>query len=126
MKTVAAFANGVGGTILFGVTDEGAIVGLSAEEDRPQAADASTRLVTSTPAAALRDRVHPSSRARRETGDRFDRHAGSEPPYAAGATPEEMTYYVRRSTTTFAVMPDEVRTLTRRSQPQTPYPFELR
>jgi len=38
---------------------------------------------------------------------------GSTRPYPAGTKPEGFSYYVRRGATTFAVMPDEVRSLAR-------------
>ncbi len=38
---------------------------------------------------------------------------GSTRPYAAGTKPEDLASYVRRGATTFAVMPDEVRSLAR-------------
>lgn len=125
MKTVAAFANGGGGTILFGVTNDGVIVGLHAEDDRREAADDLTRLVTSwvhpLPHFRVESIQHPQNDAIRVLALVVD--AGGEPPYAAGTTPDDMTYYVRRSATTFSVMPDEVRALTLRAQPRAQYPF---
>ena len=46
MKTVAAFANGAGGRILFGVTDDGDLVGLP-DAELAGARDTLARLVTS-------------------------------------------------------------------------------
>src|SRR4029077_13708038 len=45
MKTVAAFANGGGGTIVFGVTDDLEVVGISKQDSGPKARDRLTGLV---------------------------------------------------------------------------------
>lgn len=120
LKTVAAFANGAGGTILFGVTNDGAIVGLQPEEDQPDAEDSLTILVKSwvhpLPHFELQSLPVPDNPERRVIAVVVN--AGDQPPYAAGTTPDNMTFYVRRSATTFAVMPDEVRTLALRNQAQ--------
>ena len=44
MKTVAAFANGGGGTLLFGIDDHGTLVGLQFEDAR-RALDRTTQLI---------------------------------------------------------------------------------
>ena len=120
LKTVAAFANGAGGTILFGVTNDGVIVGLHAEEDRPEAEDSLTILVKSwvhpLPHFEVQSLPIPDKPGKRVIA--IVVNAGGQPPYAAGTTPDNMTFYVRRSATTFAVMPDEVRTLALRNQAQ--------
>jgi GTPase len=45
LKTVAAFANGAGGTILFGVADDGEIVGVGHDQRRSNQ-DRLTKLIT--------------------------------------------------------------------------------
>lgn len=119
MKTVAAFANGNGGTLLFGVAKDGVICGLSPEEDTPDTLDTLALLVKSW--------VHPLPGFDIEAiplPDDPNRHvvaltveSGDHEPYAAGTTPDRMTFYVRRGATTFSVMPEEVRALVLRSQP---------
>jgi hypothetical protein len=123
MKTVAAFANGAGGTIIFGVTDEGAIVGLSTQDDEPEAEDNLTRLITSWvhPLPHFRTEPLPVPDAPRNRVIALIVDPGEQPPYAAGTTPDNMTYYVRRSATTFAVMPGEVRALAQRNRVQQTY-----
>lgn len=118
MKTVAAFANAAGGTILFGVPNEGVICGLPLEDEAPKRRDTLAQLV--------RDWVHPLPVFHIETLPAPDEpsrqvialsvEAGDQQPYAAGTSPDRMTYYVRRGATTFPVMPDEVRALALRSQ----------
>jgi hypothetical protein len=119
MKTVAAFANGAGGTLLFGVTNDGSICGLSAEEDRSAAADDLTRLVESwihpVPEFSVDWFSVPGGDGQRVIA--LQVNPGDQPPYGAGTTPDTVTYYLRRSATTFAVMPAEVRALVLRKQP---------
>lgn len=107
MKTVAAFANGDGGTLLFGVDNEGAVVGLATDDVRT-AVDRITQLI--------RDRVRPTVGFDTELADidgkqvllvRID--AGAEPPYGVGTTDRRIDYYVRRSGTTFLATPADVR-----------------
>jgi hypothetical protein len=110
MKSVAAFANGAGGTVLFGVGDGGEIEGL-----------APTAGAEDSIANLVRSWVHPLPQFALESlpvsGDPTRRvlalvvEQGAQPPYAAGTAAENLVYYVRRGATTFAVMPDEVRAL---------------
>ena len=59
MKTVAEFANGGGGSILFGVSDDGRISGLSEAEAKPDARDRLTSLVRTWIAPLPRFTVEP-------------------------------------------------------------------
>jgi hypothetical protein len=129
MKTVAAFANGDGGTLLFGITKDGAICGLPPEEDTAEARDTLTQLVKSWVSPLPRFEIEtiplPDDPARHVVG--LSVEAGTQPPYAAGTGPDRMTYYVRRGATTFSVMPDEVRALALRTEsaPQSHFPRPL-
>jgi hypothetical protein len=107
MKTVAAFANGDGGTILFGVDNDGVVVGLGIEDVRGTL-DRTTQLI--------RDWVRPHVDFDLELTDlegkqvllvRID--AGAEPPYGVGTTERRVDYYVRRSATSFPATPADVR-----------------
>jgi Putative DNA-binding domain len=113
MKTVAAFANGSGGRILFGVTNDGVIAGLP---------DADVAELRDTLAQLINGWISPLPEFEFETlpvGDRPGRSVivlaidpGDRRPYGAGTAPENTIYYVRRGATTFPVGPEEVRNLT--------------
>lgn len=128
-RTVAAFASGEGGSILFGVRNEdGAILGLPANDTTQAAQDAITNFVRSL-VTPLPD----------YTVERFDLddvpgravlvltvEAGGSPPY--GVDPANPRYFVRRGGTTFPASSEQVRALAR-SRPavaaSTGYPFGL-
>jgi hypothetical protein len=114
MKSVAAFANGEGGTILFGLTDEGELTGLDAAESGSAARDTLTRLVQSwiSPLPAFRiEAIAVAGRKRCVLVLTVER--GDEPPYAAGTQPTNYIYYVRRGANSFPIAPSEVRALVR-------------
>lgn len=113
LKTVAAFANGQGGTLLFGVENDGRIVGVE------RASGTEDRL-----AALVRSWVWPLPGFEVEVlpiGDRvvyaITISSGDRPPYGCGTEPIDLIYYVRRGATTFPVGAEEVRALAR-SRPQ--------
>jgi hypothetical protein len=125
--TVAAFANGDGGHILFGVTDGGEIVGL-AGVDSQKARDTVTQFVSSTVTPVPDFRVHRVS----DEGDNGTAREvivltigqGAQPPY--GINPAHPKYYIRRGGTTFEASSDQVRALARSRPPadqafQSPY-----
>jgi ATP-dependent DNA helicase RecG len=123
--TVAAFANGDGGHILFGVTDDGAIVGLSGV-DIQKACDTVVQFVSSTVTPV------PHFRVARVSGEGNDGSAlevivltvdqGDQPPY--GIDPAHPKYYVRRGATTFEASSAEVRALAR-SRPPADQAYQL-
>ena len=97
MKTVAAFANGDGGTLLFGVDDESVVVGLAAP-DRRQALDRVAQLIG--------DWVRPAVDVEPEFADVDGKQVlavrvsrGDEAPYGVSTTERRIDYYVRRSAT---------------------------
>ena len=116
-QTVAAFANGDGGWLLFGVADDGTIIGLPTSSDESKVRDTVTRFVTSmvTPLPnfsikSIRVKGDPVKTVLVLTVD-----PGVAPPY--GITPAKPTFYVRRGATTFPASSDQVRALAR-SRPQ--------
>lgn len=121
LKTIAAFANGDGGEILFGVENDGVITGVA---DAARQADRLSNLI--------KDTVYPApaydvARVRIDNRDvlALTIQPGPDVPYALrrGRT---LTYHVRRAGTTFLAEPHELRAvvLARQPQPQT-YPAGL-
>lgn len=108
MKTVAAFANGAGGTVLFGVENDGRVVGLGDEHPRQFIMDRLTNLITGW--------VRPLPDFRLEMVEvagasvlALDVPPGNETPYGVGTNQRNTTYYVRRAGTTFPATPSDVR-----------------
>lgn len=101
-RTVAAFANGRGGTILFGVEDDATIVGI--RESFRAASDQLTCIVsdnlTTRPVVRLEEF---------DTDDGTVVELGAQPPY--GIDPNNPRYYVRFGATTRPARPEEVRSL---------------
>ena len=112
MKTVGAFANGDGGTVLFGVSDDGNLVGVVAI-GRTTAQERLTDLVRAwvDPLPSFAVEVIET----KEGGAVIALHVegGTNPPYGVGTTATATTYYVRRGSTTFAVSPSELGALIR-------------
>lgn len=114
-KTVAAFANGEGGTILFGIDDDGGIVGL-------RGGLAGSRRPLND---LVRDLVTPSPRMRVED-HRLDGRAvlalhvqpGGGVLHALTVEKNRPEYYVRRDGTTFYARPDEVAAVVQQSLQQ--------
>ncbi len=95
MKTVAAFANGQGGTVLFGVTDEQEIIGLGDGALTGEAVDHLTRLISD------RVKLHPSFEVEIVViGDAeilaIHVRPGPDTPYGVGTSDRKLVYYVRR------------------------------
>ena len=116
LRTLAAFANGDGGHLLFGVEDDGKILGLPTASTSQVAQDAITRFISSLVAPLPNFSVH--SIALDDGSDRavivVTVESGGAPPYGVG--PENPQYYIRRGATTFPASADVVRALAR-SQP---------
>lgn len=121
MKTVAAFANGVGGTILFGVEDDGEIVGVGEHY---------TRRSLDRLASLISDWVHPLPDFECEMVEVDGRGviainvaSGSDAPYGVGTRKRNIAYYVRRAGNTFPATPADVRAFVqaRVSAPPAPY-----
>jgi len=118
-RTLAAFANGHGGHLLFGVDDDGRIVGVSADGAGQSMKDTVTRWIT--------DLVVPHLDFSLDIVETEDGRAvlyvevqeGASPPY--GVDPAKPSYYIRRGATTFPASADDVRTIAR-ARPLTPGP----
>lgn len=117
-RTVAAFANENGGHVLFGVGDDGSVVGLGAI-DAQKECDTVARFVSSivTPIPAFRVDGIPVDT---EDGDSrlvlvLTVEQGGQPPY--GVNPAHPRYYIRRGATTFEASADQVRELARSRPP---------
>lgn len=116
-QTVAAFANGEGGWVLFGVADDGSITGLPAGTDDAKACDTVTRFVTSTvtPLPSFSIKAIRVEGEESKTVVLLTVESGDAPPY--GVTPAKPVFYLRRGATTFPASSDQVRALAR-SRPQ--------
>jgi len=115
MKTVAAFANGVGGYILFGVSDAGEVVGLTSAASDPQARDRLAGLVSAwiAPLPGFAIDVLPATDRPGRSVVILTVQEGTRPPYAAGTLPTNYVYYARRGATSFPITPDEVGAIVR-------------
>jgi predicted HTH transcriptional regulator len=110
-KTVAAFANGQGGSIVFGVErDEATVCGLD-DFDHLKERDRLAQLARSivTPAPAIEVRQY-------DVGGKMllvlAVEPGSNPPYGItlpGKKDKPVEFYVRRDATTFPARPEEIR-----------------
>ena len=116
LKTISAFANADGGTILIGVDDDGTMVGI---RDAPAQKDRISNIIN--------DSVHPApiydiECIHVENVDvlRVTTQPGPDAPYGVRLSGKTISYYVRRSGTTFPAEPNQVRAavLARQQQPQ--------
>jgi Schlafen, AlbA_2 len=115
LKTAVAFANGEGGTVLFGVSDDNEVTGLagSLQEARARLTD------------LIRDLINPAPEARIETRRHDGRNVlllhispNSGVLHALTINPNRPEYYVRRDGTTFYARPDEVAAIVRQGSQQ--------
>jgi len=123
LKTVAAFAYGIGGVILLGVTDDGDIVGIRPVENINKEKD---RIIN-----MIRNTVYPDPQVRIEHWDIDGKREiyviaifvdkGALPLYGLHADKPEI--YVRRQATTFRARLDEIALLTQLKQPEMRYPL---
>lgn len=110
-RTLAAFANDEGGHLLFGVDNDGQVLGLPEVSTKQVAQDAITHFIRSLVAPLPNFSVHciplDDSSGRGVIVVKVE--AGDAPPYGVG--PENPQYYVRRGATTFPASADVVRAL---------------
>ncbi len=109
LKTVAAFANGVGGVILIGVDDDsGAIVGITG--DVPKMKDDIFRMIRSSvvpePKVRIEDCTIDAKTVIALYVEQGDKH-----PY--GINPAKPVFYVRRGANSFPALQGEIRNLVR-------------
>ena len=118
MKSISAFANGNGGAIIFGVDDDGQVVGID-DQDAAQAVD---RLAT-----LISDWTHPPVDCAPQLVKLGSANVvvvsvppGVEPPYGVGTSDRKLVYYVRRGATSAPARPSDVRAAVRASIPIVP------
>jgi hypothetical protein len=107
MKTVAAFANGGGGVVVFGVEDDGEIVGLDDVWTR-QNVDRVTNIVSEW-VRPLPDFTVDMVKLNGRGVIAVRVEPGLHTPYGVGTTDRDVRYYVRRAGTTFPASPADVR-----------------
>jgi Putative DNA-binding domain len=110
-KTVAAFANGHGGSIVFGVEkDEATVCGLEGIDliaARDRLTQLARSIVTPAPDVEVQPYQHDGKTLLVLTVGR-----GSDPPYGItlpGKKDKPVEFYIRRDATTFPARPDEIR-----------------
>jgi predicted HTH transcriptional regulator len=111
-RTISAFANADGGTILFGIDDDGTPAPLSAADAAPTALDSVANWVRDI-VAPLPDFTVTMHAAPGGLGSivALIIGPGVSPPY--GVDPANPRYYIRRGATTFPASADQVRALAR-------------
>lgn len=119
LKTVSAFANGDGGVILFGVNDDGVIVGVpdpAKEEDR--LSNLVKNMISPAP-------LYDIGRAQVPAGEviALNVRPGPDVPYGVRVRGKALSYHVRRAGTTFVAEPHELRAAVLARQPQVPRPY---
>jgi hypothetical protein len=118
MKTIAAFANGSGGTLLFGIENDGKVIGVDAADSR-KAIDRLTNMIS--------DWIRPLPDFDCEVVDVADCRvvavnvaSGSDAPCGVGTEERDIRYYIRRAGTTFPASPADIRALVQARTPATP------
>lgn len=121
MKTVAAFANGDGGSLFFGINKRYEVTGLP-ESDVPKFQDSVSDLIDDwvhpAPGWAFDLLSVPGSRSREVVELMVS--PGDWPPYGVGTTRRSLRYYVRHAARSVPARPDEVRALARSRPPSEP------
>lgn len=119
-QTIAAFANADGGHVLFGINDDGCVVGIG-DVDAQKSYDTVTQFISSIVTPLPRFTVHGVTvEMDSENGGSalvlvVAVEAGTQPPY--GVNPANPSYFIRRGATTFPASSDQVRALARSRPP---------
>jgi hypothetical protein len=118
-KTVAAFANGSGGSIVFGIDSDEATVrgleGIDPKQERDRLAQLARSIVAPAPVIEVRQYELDSKLLLVLSVE-----PGPNPPYGItlpGRSGKPVEFYVRRDATTFPAKPDEIRTTVLASAP---------
>lgn len=121
MKTLAAFANGHGGSLFFGINNRYEAEGLR-EADIPKFQDSVSDLIDAwvqpRPTWGFDLLEIPGSRYRAVV--ELIVNPGDWPPYGVGTTRRSLRYYVRHAARSVPARPDEVRALARSRPPSEP------
>lgn len=124
-RTVAAFANADGGHVVFGVDDDGHVVGIG-DVDAQESCDTVARFISSIVTPIPGFTVHGVT-VETDTENHGSAlvlvvavEAGTQPPY--GVNPANPRYFIRRGATTFPASSDQVRALAR-SRPPADQPY---
>lgn len=119
-KTVVAFANGLGGTILFGVTDAGEIKGLQGDVagERRRLINLIRSLITPPP--EVRVRQQQSDGRAVLIAEVLPGHGVL---HALVLDPDKPEYYIRRDGTTYYAKPEELAAIVGRAHAAAPSPF---
>lgn len=121
MKTVAAFANGGGGAILFGVEDDGEIVGVGEQYTR-RTLDRLTSMISDW-VRPLPDFECTMVDVRGHGVIAINVASGSAAPYGVGKGERNIGYYVRRAGNTFPATPADVRAFVEARVSASPAPY---
>lgn len=122
-KTVAAFSNGKGGTILFGVRDDGSIKGITSDLTKRELCDSITNWVKAIVAPLPDFDVRVVNIPDNETEGSSEMrpivivtvNKGPLPPYCVD--PKQPQYYIRRGATTSPAPPEQLRSVVQLSLP---------
>lgn len=108
-RTLAAFANGHGGHLLFGVDDDGEIVGVDGNAVSQSDKDDVTHWITDIAVPHLDFAVDIIETEGGRKVFHVEVQPGESPPY--GINPGTPVYYIRRGATTFPAGQDDARQL---------------
>lgn len=114
-RTLAAFANGSGGHLLFGVGDDGRIAGISPDESSQSVKDTITRWITDDIVPHVDFVLDIVETAEGRAVLLVEIREGVSPPYGVDAA--NPRYYIRRGATTFPASADDVRAIARARPP---------
>jgi hypothetical protein len=118
-RTIAAFANGEGGTLLFGIDDDGNVKGLSVDKVSQNSQDAITSFIKDLvePLPYFDIEVIALENGTTNSVITVNVKSGGSPPYGVKYSGTNTQYYVRRGATTFEASQEQVRSLARSRPP---------
>jgi hypothetical protein len=118
-RTIAAFANGEGGTLLFGIDNDGNVKGLSADKVSQDNKDTITNFIKELvePLPDFDIEVIALENGTTNSVITVNVKSGGSPPYGVKYSDTNTQYYVRRGATTFEASQEQVRSLARSRPP---------